>query len=157
MLNGHPVDRTPLASCHASDNNQQGRALQIGGVAPLRYNPGHRKGAARDGPKEPARGQHMCPGGKTRYLGLVVPNLNPDCKCCVQGCLMKAVKAMHVSLEKTQVCDARGRAVAIYDKIVHLMNDPRQPPSNIYHHLVAQCRQADLLRCRLSGSMFGRR
>ena len=55
-----------------------------------------------------------------------LPNLNPDCKCCVQGCLMKVVKVMHAGLEKTQVCDVRSRVVVIHDEIIHLMNNPRR-------------------------------
>ena len=41
--------------------------------------------------------------------GPMSPNINPECKCCMQGYLMKGICVMHDRLQVTQVCDTRTR------------------------------------------------
>ena len=53
---------------------------------------------------------------------------------------MRAVRLVYESLQSTQPCDTRSRAVAVWDEVMHLMNDPRQEPMGVLLALVAKCK-----------------
>ena len=72
---------------------------------------------------------------------LMLPNLNPECKCCLRAFLAKVVQGMHGGLQVTQACDMRTHAVSVWNEIMHMMNDPQQDPLDVVLALIQKCKQ----------------